>query len=161
MITLFKGGTRQLSKNFNERELFSKSKDAPDKHEFPQALLEALQYLRDLSGSPIYINSTYRTQANQDALRKGGNPYAVKHSPHTKMIAVDFQFLKDNKENVQKFHAFVEGRTYEFKEMRLMGVGGFGLYDNFIHLDTRDGVNHEPARLHDGIGRFQIWDKRT
>lgn len=77
--------------------------------------MEALQYLRDLWGKPIIINSGHRCAEHNTEV--GGAP----SSQHLR-IAFDCRIAKEDQR--------------EFKELaEEAGFRGIGYYSNFIHID--------------------------
>lgn len=81
-----------------------------------------LQVLRDALGEPIKINSAYR--CNSHNLASGG----VKSSKHTLGIATD---LATN--NPESLFNTIE----ELISKGILKEGGLGIYNTFIHYDTR------------------------
>jgi uncharacterized protein YcbK (DUF882 family) len=83
-------------------------------------LLAALQ--TEFGGRPIIITSGYRTKATNDELRRQGID-AARNSFHLRGQAVDVQI-----DGVPPGHMAALGSR--------LGLGGVGIYDNFVHLDT-------------------------
>lgn len=81
-----------------------------------------LQVLRDVLGKPIKINSAYRCKTHN--LASGG----VKSSQHILGIATD---LATN--NPESLYDTIE----KLIEKGLLKEGGLGLYNTFVHYDTR------------------------
>lgn len=81
-----------------------------------------LQVLRDALGEPIKINSAYRCKSHN--LSVGG----VKTSKHTLGIATD---LATN--NPESLFNTIE----ELINKGILKEGGLGIYNTFIHYDTR------------------------
>jgi len=80
----------QVTENFNMKELYSTSFNAPEEHFLDDRVIRALQYIRSASGVPIKVTSTYRTLAHNTAI--GGS----KRSQHMQGRAIDFQFVNNN-----------------------------------------------------------------
>jgi hypothetical protein len=131
-IEINKGSQFQIRPNFKEFEFFSKCSDSPSKHNLDEDLLNAVQYLRDKYNDKIKITSTYRTP-NCNLLAGG-----VKNSFHLKGKALDFQFINDNKDYLKKIYNDFASRGEVYQTLRDLGINGFGFYNTFIHLDTRD-----------------------
>jgi len=81
-------------------------------------LLFMLQHLRDKFG-PLRITSGHRCEDHNNA--EGGNP----NSYHLQGRAADFQPLKADIIEVVKYIEFLDWKH------------GLGVYNSFIHLDTR------------------------
>lgn len=118
--TYRKGDTTKLSKNFNVNE-FRCGIGGPCSCTttlIDDLLVEYLQKIRDHFGKPINITSAYRCYS-YNAKIGGANG-----SRHTKGQACDF---------------FIEGVTpleiAQYAES--IGIKGIGLYDTFVHIDTR------------------------
>lgn len=119
----------QLTKNFKLSEF-----DCKDGTPVPDILLSNvkelannLQKLRDAIGKPIHINSGYRSAGYNKKV--GG----VVNSQHVIGRAADIHV---NGLRPEEIHAVIEGLIKQGK----MKQGGLGLYDTFVHYDTR-GVN--------------------
>ncbi len=109
----------QLTKHFNISEFHCKGTACNCKETLHDpALSNFLQQIRDHFGKPIHITSGYRCAKHNAAV--GG----ASGSRHTKGQAADFYI--DDVEPVE-IAAFAEQ----------IGVLGIGLYDNFVHIDTR------------------------
>jgi len=93
--------------------------------------IDRLQYARDDIDKPIVINSAHRCGIHN--ARVGGAPL----SRH-KSIAFDLRLKGHNKADL-------------FQSLQNAGFTSFGLYQSFIHADTR------PGRLWYGIGAREIW----
>lgn len=113
--------TSQLSKHFNRSEFACKcgncSFDTVDVQLIP--LLEAVRVHFD---SPVTINSACRCHAHNTAV--GGKP----NSQHLYGRAADI---------VVKGHTPKE--VHDLLESLMKGWGGLGLYESFVHVDTRTG----------------------
>ncbi|MEY2670894.1 MAG: hypothetical protein RLZZ577_1210 [Bacteroidota bacterium] len=117
----------QLTKNFRLKEFHSHDGAAMPYwvYENVKKLANNLQYLRDIAGSPITINSGYRSPAH-NANTEG----AVENSRHTKGQAADISVkdLSPRQVNLLIEQAIENGK---------MAEGGLGLYNTFNHYDTR------------------------
>ena len=87
-------------------------------------LAENLQVLRDYLGVPLTINSAYRSPAYNSKI--GG----AKFSQHLEAKAADISTSKFTPEQV---HAAILKLISEGK----MKQGGVGLYNSWVHYDTR------------------------
>lgn len=99
----------------------------------PETVVHAqnLQQFRDWYNRLMKVNSWYRTPEHN--ARVGG----VKNSQHVQGIATDIALP-------QEFIAFTPQRRREFVDnckskwhQICSGGGGFGIYDTFMHLDSR------------------------
>lgn len=126
----------QLSKNFNLSE-FTSHDGAPTPDNVLKNLQELaanLQVLRDCLGCSITITSGYRSPAHNKAI--GG----AKFSQHVEGKAAD---IKCSKYTPAQVHAAILHLIGEKK----MKQGGLGLYNSWVHYDTR--------------GTEARWDLRT
>ena len=89
-----------------------------------QALAKQLQILRDYLNEPIHINSGYRTPAYNKKI--GGKP----NSYHIKAMAADITV----KSKTPKQLALVIEKLISNGTLK---IGGMGVYNGFIHVDTR------------------------
>ena len=132
MAHICKDGNRQITKNFTESELYSKSFDAPTCHPLSDKTIEGLQDIRDRYGSPIAVTSTYRTQAGNSAI--GG----ASTSHHLTGEAIDFSFVGIGaKSNMQDFYNDMKCKGSMYRLLRQKGINGIGIYDSFLHIDSR------------------------
>jgi uncharacterized protein YcbK (DUF882 family) len=125
----------QLSEHFTSEELACKCcGNAPIK----PILLELLEAIRNLVDTAIIINSGYRCPKHNKEVN--GEP----NSWHTQGIAADIRQTKyDNK----IFHDMI---LLAYREGKLPMLGGLGLYDGRIHVDTYKAPD----------GHLRRWDYR-
>lgn len=116
----------KITKNFSKREFDSKdgARMPDDVYDNIIGVAINLQVLRDTLNAPIIINSGYRSpQHNKEV---GGVP----NSQHVKGMAADIKSShytsKEISEVIEKLIA--EGSMEE---------GGIGIYNTFVHYDTR------------------------
>jgi len=122
----------QVTPNFNMRELYSTSFDAPTEHYLDDRTIEALQYIRTLSGSPIRVTSTYRTLLHNTAI--GGS----RTSQHMVGRAIDFQWINNNTYELTRLHTQMNDPNSPLRQnLWDIGIRGFGYYQTFCHIDTR------------------------
>lgn len=146
-----KGDKGKITKNFDISEFFSDSPSVTE-HYLDDKLIEAVQIIRDYVGVAWRITSTYRTKKANEAAGGKDNSY------HLRGMAVDSQpwYQSDFNTYMPIIVDDINKRGPLFQSLRRAGINGFGLYDNFIHIDTREANSkHE-----DGYGRFAIWDNR-
>ncbi len=140
--------------HFTGKELYSRSLDAPKEHELSEQTVNAWNIVRDYYNKPLKINSTYRTKLHELSLKKGfiGEHYYKR--------AIDGAFLTsvDQETLLPDFIAQILTQGTLFKKLRNAGINGFGVYDTFVHLDSRpqNGLAHR-----DEFGTFAFWDNRT
>ena len=132
MATICKNGTRQVTKDFTEAELHSKSYDAPECHYLDDNTIEGLQTIRDHFGAPIRVTSTLRT-ATGNALVDGASD-----SRHlAPASAIDLQFINNNDSYLKQFYDDFKCKGPLYRKLRAKGLNGIGIYKTFIHIDTR------------------------
>ena len=143
MYLVRKGNTNKLTNNFTEKEVYDVAfGDVGNEFEISDITLNAWQIVRDFFGVPIKLTSSYRTSEHDKSKGRSGT------GQHTKRTAIDGSFIGSLSEETQlKFHAEIENKGNLYKALKEVGINGIGLYDNFIHLDSRDS----PA----------FWDERT
>jgi uncharacterized protein YcbK (DUF882 family) len=112
-----------------------------------QPLCDALDVIRDAWGGPIHVVSGYRSPAYNALLRSKSDGVAA-NSQHPQGLAADIAPIPADKLNVRRFVAFVEKMIADGK---LPGVGGFGRYPSWAHVDIREKINGHVARW-DGQG---------
>jgi hypothetical protein len=154
-LLITRGGTRQITPHFNEKELFSHSADAPASHYFPSEVVAAAEYLRTFFGVRWRFTSTYRTAADERRILENlGQSFFV--DVHMKAQAGDSQPVENGPAIMKQLAADFLSYGPIFKHLRTLGITGFGLYDTFIHLDVR--TDHRPHK--DEFGPFAQWDSR-
>jgi hypothetical protein len=147
---------------FTGAELYSNSADAPAYHGVSKIAIHGFNVIRGYYNVPVKINSTYRTVLHQLSLSSVGNSQHVqKDQDGTPVsLAIDGTFLTDEHRRLfmPDLHKQILERGPLFERLREAGVTGFGIYDTFIHLDSRPSVNliHE-----DDYGKYAFWDNRT
>jgi len=124
----------QVTKNFNVSEMEYYDKVPANLLDNTKEVLVNIQVLRDALGAPLSIMSGYRSPERNAAV--GG---ATK-SQHMQANAVDLQCKT---KTPLEMYNMVEKLVKEGK----MKQGGLGIYDGWIHYDTR--------------GTKSRWDDRT
>lgn len=121
-------GAKQLSPNFKVSEFACKGGE--DAILIDDALVTALQAVRDHYGKPVKVGSAYRTSAYNTKI--GG----AKDSQHVKGTAAD---IRIDGVDLRDLARWIETE---------LNPGGLGLYDyvvgdknGFIHIDTRPGCS--------------------
>lgn len=116
----------KLTKNFDLKEFQCKDGSATPLELIPnlQKLAEQLQVLRDFLGVSLHINSGYRSPAYNKKI--GG----AKFSQHVQGKAADISCSKFTPEQI---HAAILQLIKEGKMLE----GGVGIYNSWVHYDTR------------------------
>lgn len=108
-------------------------------------VLDAVTVAGELFGAPLRLNSGYRSQSRQDAIRGSGDPNRVtvaKRSYHTEGTAVDISTVgMSEAEKARLVGSLVDA-----------GFTGIGQYNTHIHGDFRSAV---PASFGDRDGK--VW----
>jgi uncharacterized protein YcbK (DUF882 family) len=106
----------KISKNFTLSEF--ECKDGSNLVKLDEKLIELLQQLRDRAGLAVKIHSGYRTPEHNKKV--GGSP----KSQHLEGKAADISVK-----------GWTPKKLAELAEV--IGFDGIGIYDTFIHVDTR------------------------
>lgn len=119
-----------LSENFSRREVACQCGCGADTVDF--RTLEIVQSIRTWLNQPITINSAFRCPKWNEAV--GGSP----KSQHLQGRAIDFTF----KHSIVDQHHLYGGPIdlewlYGWMHERYGAIVSLGLYDHFIHVDTR------------------------
>lgn len=113
-----KGKVIKLSENFNSTEFDCKCGAACSSTLIDETLVVFLQQIRNHFKKPIIITSGYRCAAHNKEVGGATNSY------HTKGQAADIVVNGVSPQEVAKYAESI-------------GVKGIGLYDTFVHIDTR------------------------
>ena len=120
MIKVYKkGDSRKLSVNFRAREFDCPGVGCCSETPVDEKLVAYLQKIRDHFGKPVVLTG-YRCPEHN-----AKTPNAAPKSRHTFGMAADFHI-----------HGVKPAEIAAFAES--IGVQGIGLYDTFVHVDTRD-----------------------
>lgn len=114
-----KGDSVKLSKNFNSKEFSCKGDNCCSVVKIDNKLVDFAQKIRDNFNAPVTINSGYRCEKHN---KKVGGALG---SYHTKGMAADIVVKDIEPKEVAKF-------------AESLGIKGIGLYDSFVHIDTRE-----------------------
>lgn len=131
MATITRNGTSMVRDNFSEQELYSNSWDAPYSHFLSDNTLDALQAIRDWSGEPMRVTSTFRTPAHNASVGGASN------SQHLYGKAIDAQWISNNAFWVEAFRNEMKCRGPLYEILQEIGIRGIGFYDTFLHIDDR------------------------
>ena len=118
-FSMKKDGDKHVANNFIVREFACK--DGSDKVLIDTELAYLLQRIRDHFSKPVIITSAYRSEAYNKKI--GG----VKNSRHLKGSASDICISTVPPAEIAKYAEFL-----------MPTKGGIGLYDCFVHIDTRE-----------------------
>lgn len=153
-----KNNSGYVTNNFTHKEYFNAafglSKDV-DSFELSDKTISAGQVIRDYLGVAMIPTATYRTPAHD--IKKGRSGKGT----HTRKIAIDYDFVDEaaavNEAALLRFHQEILNQGPLFQKLRALGVTGFGLYDGFLHIDSRP----EGGKQKDQYGTYALWDERT
>jgi hypothetical protein len=159
MVEIIKGKNEsvKLGFNFTHKELHPNSnsnlsdQNLPDVIYLTDEVINGLQAIRQFYNVPIKINSTARTAEFQENLKGGAtNSKHLSIAPEYLSSAVDWVFVNDTD---KKYHLDFHNQILKNGPLRIhlenLGLKGFGLYDNFNHIDGGQREN------------LAIWDKRV
>ena len=113
-----KGKAIKLSKNFNSTEFDCKCGAACSSTLIDETLVALLQQIRNHFKKPVIITSGYRCATHNREVGGATNSY------HTKGQAADIVVNGVSPQEVAKYAESI-------------GIKGIGLYDTFVHIDTR------------------------
>lgn len=147
-VLIRKDNATAVAKNFTEKEIYNASYGHNGAPFFmDQAVIRGCQIIRDYFGVPATVNSSNRTKQHELLSGRSGN------SQHVLGKAIDLDF---DESILIKFHQEILYKGDLFRQLRAVGVSGFGLYDGFLHIDTRTNGNEV-----DEYGSFTDWDSRV
>lgn len=113
-----KGSPTQMAKNFKSREFDCQGVGCCTQTPIDEKLVEYLQMIRDHFGKPVYLTA-YRCKIHNDR-----TPNAASNSYHLYGQAADFHIDGVAPVEIAKYAESI-------------GIKGIGLYDTFVHIDTR------------------------
>ncbi len=114
-----KGSTIQVAKNFRAREFDCQGSGCCTQTPIDEKLVSFLQQIRDHFGKPVYLTA-YRCPTHN-----ARTPNAATNSRHIYGQAADFHIDGVSPAEIAKYAESI-------------GVKGIGLYDTFVHIDTRE-----------------------
>lgn len=126
-----KGDKSKVSANFRANEFFTNAPGV-ESHNIDDRLIQAAQYIRSYYNVPVYISSSYRPSWYNASI--GG----VSNSQHIKGRAIDFRITDPSILADYSNDIAIHGPLYQ--ALASIGISGFGLYDSFAHIDTRNGL---------------------
>ena len=117
--TYKKGSNEQVATNFKAREFDCQGVGCCTTTIIDEKLINYLQQIRTHFGKPVYLTA-YRCQKHNAA-----TPNAATNSYHIYGRAADFHIDGVKPEEIAKYAESI-------------GIKGIGLYDDFVHIDTRE-----------------------
>ena len=117
--TYKKGDSAKIATNFRAREFDCQGTGCCTETKIDEKLVDYLQQIRTHFGKPVYLTA-YRCQKHNAA-----TPNAASNSYHIYGRAADFHIDGVKPEEIAKYAESI-------------GVKGIGLYDTFVHIDTRE-----------------------
>lgn len=114
-----KGDNQKIATNFRAREFDCNGTDCCTETKIDEELVEYLQQIRDHFGKPVYLTA-YRCEA-----QNARTPNAANNSYHVYGRAADFHI-----------DGVAPAEIAQYAES--IGIKGIGLYDTFVHIDTRE-----------------------
>ena len=117
--TYKKGSSEQLATNFKVREFDCQGKGCCTTTPVDEKLVAYLQQIRTHFGKPVHITA-YRCKTHNAKV-----PNAAPNSYHIYGMAADFHIDGVAPAEIAKY-------------AESLGIKGIGLYDTFVHIDTRE-----------------------
>jgi len=117
--TYKKGDSTKIAPNFRAREFDCQGKGCCSTTPIDEKLVDYLQQIRTHFGKPVYLTA-YRCPTHN-----AETPNAAPKSRHTYGQAADFHIDGVSTAEIAKYAESI-------------GVKGIGLYDDFVHIDTRE-----------------------
>lgn len=149
VMRIHKNYSNKVTNNFTEKEYYNASYGTDGTpFELSDKTIIAGQIIRDYFNVPMKVTSSFRTSAYDISKGRSGT------GTHTLRQAVDYAFLDDN--TIYKYHKEILERGNLYMQLRQAGINGFGLYDNFLHIDSRASGN----TVDTNFGNFAFWDNR-
>jgi peptidoglycan hydrolase-like protein with peptidoglycan-binding domain len=113
-----KGDEQKIAANFRAREFDCQGRGCCAETKIDEKLVQYLQQIRDHFGKPVYLTA-YRCKTHN-----ARTPNAAPNSYHVYGQAADFHIDGVAPAEIAKY-------------VESIGVKGIGLYDSFVHIDTR------------------------
>ena len=117
--TYKKGDNQKIATNFRAREFDCQGTGCCSVTPVDEKLVEYLQQIRDHFGKPVYLTA-YRCKTHN-----ARTPNAASNSYHIYGMAADFHIDGVAPAEIAKYAESI-------------GIRGIGLYDTFVHIDTRE-----------------------
>lgn len=114
-----KGDNQKIAENFRAREFDCQGTGCCAETPIDEQLVGYLQQIRTHFGKPVYLTA-YRCKTHNDR-----TPNAAPNSYHIYGRAADFHIDGVAPEEIAKYAESI-------------GIKGIGLYDTFVHIDTRE-----------------------
>ena len=120
--TYKKGDNQKIATNFRAREFDCQGRECCTETPIDEKLVQYLQQIRDHFGKPVYLTA-YRCKTHN-----ARTPNAAPNSYHVYGKAADFHIDGVAPAEIAKYAESI-------------GVKGVGLYDSFVHIDTRESTS--------------------
>lgn len=151
--TYKKGDNTNVATNFKAREFDCQGNGCCNHTIIDEKLVEYLQNIRTHFGKPVYLTA-YRCQTHN-----ARTPNAAPNSYHIYGQAADFHIDGVSPKEIAKYAESI-------------GVKGIGLYDTFVHIDTRENksfwYSHAQQKrttfggeVKKNLEESGLWDKAT
>jgi len=141
MILIREDNEAKITANFSEAEIFRASYGVEGQSFFmDEKVLTGGQIIRDYFNHPSSVNSSKRTKQHELLMGRSGR------SQHTLGRAMDYDYPT---EILLKYHKEILNQGVLYDKLIDAGIRGFGLYDGFIHIDSRptEGVAFWDVRV--------------
>lgn len=147
-MQIHKDSTAEILPHFQEKEFFSKSPYASNPHYLDDDVIKGIGIIREYFNSPMMITSTFRTPLHNSLIGGGSR------SQHLVGRAIDFSFEDPTAHD--RYYTEISSEGPLFKKLREARISGFGLYDNFNHIDSRETGSEK-----DVYGSCSYWDNSS
>lgn len=122
-----------------------------DSFEFSDITLRGAQIIRSFYGIPLVVSASYRTPQHDISKGRSGT------GTHTRKLAIDLDPKGSKADDMlYDYHKQILTKGPLYHELRKAGITGLGLYDGFIHIDSRP----EGGKQKDEYGTYAFWDNR-
>lgn len=139
--------------NFTKDEIYKGHfGDVGNSFDFSEKTLYGAQAIRDYFGESLGVNASYRTREHDISQGRSGN------GAHPRGLAIDLDPSGETASNIiLLYHQEILTKGELYHQLRKLGITGIGLYDGFIHIDSRP----EGGKQTDQYGTYAFWDNRV
>ncbi len=151
-MLITKGNTTPIfpGANFTQAEIYNGSfGHVGNSFNMSDKTLQAAQIIRNYYKVPFKVNASLRTAAHDISKGRSGT------GTHTKGMAIDIAPTTNKEAILVDYHNQILTQGPLYQQLRLAGIGGFGLYDTFLHIDSRTAGSKK-----DNLGSYSLWDQR-